>query len=136
MIPMRTACLLTLPFLLAGCSFLDQGDCTADFKMYHLEVRLPDGSPADSVRLTSTNERTGTTYGPCADPEQFGVGCGSDFEPGRYVVYTDGEAASSRGDDVTVQGERGDLAFEAGFRFAADECHVRKLSGPDTVTLR
>ena len=129
-------------FALAGCSLLwpgaeDEGvDCLAIFTEHRLDVLLPDGAPADSVSITATNRRTGTTYGPCDGGAEPGVGCSSVGAPGRYTVYTDGLQASERGDDVTVRGARGDLQFEAAFRFAQGICGVAKVAGPDSVTLR
>ena len=139
---MRLLVLLSL-LALAGCSLLwpgtdDDGDvyCLAIFNEYRLDVTLPDGTPADSVRLFATNERTGTTYGPCDGVVETGVGCADPYEPGRYTVYTDGLEASPGGDDVTVRGSRGDLAFEAAFRFSQGVCGIGKVAGPDSVTLR
>ena len=133
------ALLFALPLLLAGCSVFEGDEhpraCTDQYVSYTVDVRLPDGAPADSVSITAENERTGQVYGPCNGIIADGVGCG---ESGTYTVYTDAqESATSRaGDDVTVRGTRGDLAFEAAFRFRTDGCHVDKLAGPDTVTLR
>ena len=141
------ALFFALPLLLTGCSLLWPGSdddgghsvaCTLEFVTYAVDVRLPDGSPADSVTVITTNERTGVTYGQCLDPNEIGVGCAVDGEPGRYVVYTDGQVdqTSETGDDVTVRGWRGDLTFEAAFRFSGGACHVGKLAGPESVTLR
>ena len=136
---MRLAFLL-LP-LLAGCDIFDQGDCTDEFRIYDVAVLLPDGSPASEAEVTATNRRTGTTYGPCTDPQAPYVGCfgrgGSDST--RYVVYSDvySDETSRRGDDVTVTAEQGGLASEAAFRFRSGSCNsVQKRSGPDTLTLQ
>jgi hypothetical protein len=135
--------LVLLPLLaITGCSlFWSDGEeegvvCTREFVRHRLVVQLPDGSPAEGARVTATNERTGATYGPCDESEAGGVGCELRFEPGTYVVYTDGQRVSPLGDEVTVRGTRGDRSFEATFRFAAGQCHVEKRAGPDAVTLR
>ena len=135
--------LLLIPLLmLSGCSlFWSKGEeegvgCTREFVRHRLLVLLPDGSPAEGAQVVATNERTGATYGPCYENEDSGVGCELSFEPGTYVVYTDGQPVSPLGDQVTVRGTRGDFSFEADFRFVAGVCHVEKLAGPDTVTLR
>ena len=131
--------LVLLPLLaLAGCALFPPDDpdddvaCLTVEVQHDLAVLLPDGAPADSVEITATNERTGAVYGPCDGASA--VGCS--YTPGQYVVYSDGLGASPSGDDVTVRGTRGELAFEAAFRFARGVCHVQKVAGPDTVTLR
>jgi hypothetical protein len=145
---MRTLCLLPL-LALAGCSLFwpdnkDEGVvCTLAFVIHTVDVQLPDGTAAEDVQITSTNERTGRVYGPCDDVagDAFTdgeIGCALGYEPGRYVVYTDaqGGETSRAGDDVTVRGTLGELGFEEAFRFRRGACHVEKLAGPDTVTLR
>ena len=136
---MRTL-VLVLPLLLVGCSLFDSDEedavaCLTVEVQHELAVQLPDGTPAEGVRLTATNERTGATYGPC-DGAQTGVGCAASTQPGRYVIYTDGLDASRGSDDVTVRGIQGDLAFEAAFQFRQGACHVEKVAGPDSATLR
>ena len=132
---------LLFPLLLAGCSSASPADvtgCRAYFAIFTTDIQLPDGSPADSVRVTATNRRTGITYGPCDGSAALTIGCPFGDEPSHYIVYTDAQLdeTSERGDDVTVRGTLNARAFQADFRFRRDRCHVYQVAGPDTVTLR
>jgi hypothetical protein len=56
---------------------------------------------------------------------------------GRYTIFHDGFRKQMRGriEKIVVVGEKSDFGFIADFRIGVDECHVYKISGPDTVVL-
>jgi hypothetical protein len=136
----RWLALLTLSLLLvgllSGCDEQESFACTAEFVMYNVEVLMPDGEPADSVDVTVQEIATGQTYDVCAgisicnDPEDRRY-----RDPGEYLIFHDGLAASPLGSRVLVIGEKGELAFRAEYIFRQGRCHVQKVSGPERVVL-
>jgi hypothetical protein len=60
------------------------------------------------------------------------------FPAASATVFTDNQIGTvmQHGDSVFVVGTLGARTFRSGYRFGSDGCHVAKLAGPDTVTLR
>lgn len=115
-----------------GCSSPEStAVCTDIFQMYDVTALNPDGTPADSVNITVKNQKTGRPYDICSD-----ISC-SDGEDGTYLIMHDGLDAqlSSEGTAVLVEGVKGSLHFRADYIFRSGVCHVRKVAGPDTVSL-
>ena len=113
---------------LIGCG--DQatpGVCTALFAMIPLFVQTQAGGPASGLTISATILRTRQTF----TVAQSGIG-----GPGTYVVFDDNFVGRIRasGDSVRVNGSDGTLEFTQVFLFdAPGGCHVRKVSGADTV---
>ena len=106
--------------------------CTEEFRTYLVTVIDESGVPVSDVTITRTNLRTGMTF----EPTWLGMPV-----PGTYPVADDGllDEFSSEGDLVRVTGEKAGATFEAQYEFAVPDpcrCHVDKLAGPDTVTIR
>lgn len=110
-----------------------EGDCvcTREFRLYSLTVVDDQGDPVDGVTLEVVNLRTG---------EALTSGFLGLATPGTYWIVDDSmiDAFSVDGDSVRVTGTKDPLSFETGLRFATDACgcHVHKVAGPDTVTIR
>jgi hypothetical protein len=62
------------------------------------------------------------------------------YPPGQVTVFSDAFVADvdTAGDIVAVVGRGSDKTFHAVYQFASDTlgCHIRKVSGPDTVVAR
>lgn len=103
--------------------------CTEQFVMISLTVTESDGSPADSVQISVSSEVNDKEYS-CDD-----YLC-SEKETGTYVIMHDGllEKLSDE-ETVTVEGTKKGQQFREEFVFQQGECHVKKVAGPDTVTL-
>jgi hypothetical protein len=101
--------------------------CTALFAYITVAARDSGGSPVTGLTITDTVRRTGLA---------FTIQQSLSPAPGTYVVFDDNSLARIRsgGDSVRVAGTNGTMGFVADFLFdAPDGCHVRKVSGPDTV---
>jgi hypothetical protein len=101
--------------------------CTALFAYVTAAVRDSGGSPVTGLIITDTVRRTGLA---------FTVQQSLSPAPGTYVVFDDNSVTRIRsgGDSVRVAGTNGTAGFVADFLFdAPNGCHVRKVSGPDTV---
>lgn len=105
--------------------------CTAEFRVYGLTVVDEAGEPVNEVSLEVVNLRT--------DRRLVSLFLGMPT-PGTFWIVDDTMRDEFRvgGDSVRVTGTSGSLSFVTGFRFSVDECgcHVHKLAGPDTVTIR
>jgi hypothetical protein len=103
--------------------------CTASFAFVPLTVRDSSGNPVAGLSIADTVIRTQQGF---LVPQSFG------FAAGTYVVLDDGFRDHLRptGESVQVSGFNSATRFTATFTFdVPGGCHVRKLSGPDTVVV-
>lgn len=113
---------------LAGCTSEGAaGICTASFAFVPLTVRDASGNPVAGLSIADTVIRT---------QHGFLVSQSLGLPAGTYVILDDGLRNQIRasGEVVQVSGFNGGTRFSATFTFdAPGGCHVRKISGPDTV---
>jgi hypothetical protein len=103
--------------------------CTASFAFIPVTVRDSSGNPVTGLSIADTVIRTQQGF---LVPQSFGLASGT------YVVLDDGFRDHLRptGESVQVSGFNGATRFTATFTFdVPGGCHVRKLSGPDTVVV-
>ena len=128
---MRRASVVAL-FLLAGlvgsCNLPFVGDCTTLFASVQLVVLDSIGTPLAGLSITDTNLRTHQGFEISQSP----------YWSGSYDVFDDGDKSlvTSAGDAVKVTGAGSGGRFSSDFVFKAGDCHVSKVSGPDTVVAR
>lgn len=127
------------PLLLTACdSFRSVHDaCTLGFRAIRATVLNPEGEPADSVKITISFGNKAETFEPCT--EIYGENCDQEGYDGRYVIFHDGYMDKfDEGEWVTVlvEGIKEHTSFSQKFVFTHDGCHVKKVAGPDTITLR
>jgi len=105
--------------------------CTAVFTYISLAVVNPNGTPATDAVIYDTIPRTGVNFAMAQDSALVGTGT--------YDIFDDNRLSAIRhtGDSVLVTGVHAPKRFSAMFYIdAPDGCHVRKVAGPDTVTLQ
>lgn len=103
--------------------------CTASFAFIPVTVRDSSGNPVAGLSIADTVIRTQQGF---LVPQSFG------FAAGTYVVLDDGfrDRLRPTGESVQVSGFNGVTRFTATFTFdVPGGCHVRKLSGPDTIVV-
>lgn len=115
----------------SACSSPDSGlVCTASFAYLTAIAVDSTGAPVAGLLVSDSVLRTGKRF----DIGQLnGMGTA-----GTMVIWDDNHLTSVRqsGDSVRVTGSTTTRGFDATFEFGSDGCHVRKLSGPDTVVVR
>ena len=126
--------------LLAAATTVAAGDChvstngqpcTEEFRVVYVMVLDTLGAAAPDVATTHTVPRNGLVLAVPQDPVLTAAGV--------YVVLTDAHrtALLQSGDVVRLTGTKGPMAFTADFRFDVPQgCHIRKMAGPDTVSLQ
>jgi hypothetical protein len=128
----RLLALLTLP--LAGTAACDEQSpvvCTAVFVASTVTLLDHSGAPVSDAIVTSILTRTGETLAPISS---------SGTAAGAYIVVDDHSRGElrQRGDTVAVHASR-DAHTITSAEYVFDVpggCHIHKLSGPDTLTLR
>jgi hypothetical protein len=104
--------------------------CTLQFNSFSVTVVDAGGQPAEGVSILVRRVSDGSVL---TNTENFPLG------QGVYVILTDGniDDVSEDGTAVEVVGTLGDTGFRAEYVFDRDacQCHVNKVSGPDTVQL-
>jgi hypothetical protein len=122
--------LLLAAAVLSGCDSAVPTACTEVFVVVTVAVVDTLGAPVGDATVISTLARTGDTLYPTTLALLTG---------GTYVVVDDGSRGKLReaGDTVAVRAQRGTGSNRtATYVFdVPGGCHVRKLSGPDTLTL-
>ena len=104
--------------------------CTLEFRFFTVTVLDVAGQPAEGVSISVRRVSDGAvlTENSSLDPG-----------PGVYVILSDGniDDVSEDGTTVEVVGTLEDMGFMAEYVFGRDacQCHVNKISGPDTVQL-
>ena len=124
---MRWAAILTLGALL-GCNVPFMGDCTTLFAIVPLTVVDTSGAPVSTLSIVDTVSRTHQGFTNMQSPNPAGW----------YDVFDDGDRGFIRptGETIKVYGSQGATPkFSATFVVAAGDCHVTKVSGPDTVVV-
>jgi hypothetical protein len=116
----------------AGCAddSTPGGVCTASFATVPVTVVDGQGQPAAEASVTARLVRTGQTLVPTTLMLTV---------PGTYTLVDDGSTHLIRhsGDAVQASISKGSQSVTADYVFAvADGCHISKVAGPDTVTLR
>jgi len=112
----------------------DHSDLECDTSFRSVTFRVVDsiGTPQTGFAIVVTNQRTGEVY----DVRQ------PNHEPGVYSALDDSfrdevrNAFGEPGEPIHVNGIEGDREFDADFIIASGECHVRKISGPDSVIVQ
>lgn len=123
--------LLASVLALAACGDGDGARvCTASFAFITSVAVDGAGLPVSNLVVTDTVVRTGKGF----DVAQNGFFNAA----GVFVVFSDSYLADvhEAGDAVRVSGTSGGKGFSATYEFGSDGCHVRKVSGPDTVVVR
>lgn len=104
--------------------------CTENFAIQTVAVRDGAGALVTDATVLTTLVRTGARI----TPQTLAL-----MSPGNYVILDDGATAVLRraGDQARVTGTSARGAFSANYEFdVPGGCHIRKLSGPDTVVVR
>lgn len=134
-----TAIGILLALGLSGC--LDDTDgpsndclCTAVFVQVAISVVDSQDQPVSDLDLEVTFVRTGEVL----DPDLLG----SDPISGRYAIFNDSFLNriawqnQGRGEELRVVGRSSEGGFSQTYRVGVTDecrCHVRKVSGPDSV---
>jgi hypothetical protein len=103
------------------------GICTASFAFVPVTVRDSSDNPVTGLSIVDTVIRTQHNF---VVPQSLGLPAGT------YVILDDSFRSQIRlsGESVQVSGFNGATGFTATFTFdAPGGCHVRKVSGPDSV---
>jgi hypothetical protein len=101
--------------------------CTASFAFVPVIVQDSSGNPLTGLSIANTVIRTQQSF---LVPQSLGLPAGI------YVILDDGfrNQIGNSGESVQVSGFNGATRFTATFTFDVPSgCHVRKLSGPDTI---
>ncbi len=123
-------------FLLAGVASCIGSDpalpclCTLEFRFFTVTVMDATGQPAEGVTISVRRVSDGAV---------LTVNSSLDQGPGVYVILTDNniDDVNEAGTTIEVVGTLGGMGFTAEYVFDRDacQCHVNKISGPDTVQL-
>lgn len=113
---------------LIGCD-TDPSVCTPSFETITATIVDGNGQIVTVVSVRDTVVRTGRILDVQQEPGAF--------DPGTAIIFTDALIAVIRrgGDDVTTVVTADGLIGSGEYRFGSDGCHVRKLSGPDTLVV-
>ncbi|MDZ7773265.1 MAG: hypothetical protein U5K31_11095 [Balneolaceae bacterium] len=135
----RLIAMLTL--LLAGLLFqscLESHSppvCTLQFEVHQVTVLNAEGEAADSVQIQITNQENGESFRPC---ERESYDCPVEGFEGRYTIIHDGyfeHSEEGKEFNLRVTGQKDEMSFQADYTFRNDGCHIRKVAGPDSVSL-
>jgi len=116
--------------MVASCGSDGGGQaCTDLFAFITATAINGSGQPVSNLAIRDSVIRTATGF----DIGQEGIL----NTAGTIVVFSDNYLANVResGDPVQVSGTGAGQVFAAGYQFGTDGCHVRKISGPDTVVV-
>lgn len=104
--------------------------CTASFAFITAVAVDGAGQPVSNLLVTDTVVRTGKGF----DVLQNGFLNAA----GVFVLFSDNQIGEVResGDAVRVSGTNGSKSFSTLYQFGSDGCHVKKISGPDTVVVQ
>lgn len=111
--------------------------CTMEFRTYSVRVESPRSTPVSDVRL-DVRRADGTSLVCSAEGQ---TGCVNVREyaapesPNHFTIMTDGVPIARGGENITVNATANGRTVAGIFRFEHDGCHVRKVSGPDVLTL-
>ncbi|MBE2185290.1 MAG: hypothetical protein IAE99_00775 [Rhodothermales bacterium] len=111
--------------------------CTMEYRSYAVRVQTASGQPVTDARL-AIRRSDGTDLACTADGQQGCVAPRGDRPSSAlstYTVMTDGIPISRSGENITVTATSDGKSVVSVFRFQNDGCHVRKVSGPDVLTL-
>lgn len=146
----RASVALLMPLLLgaSGCRSTATPDetptgpgdraCTMEFRTYGVTLLGASGQPVTDARV-EMRRANGTSIlcrfdsdRDCLRPGDVrGYGA-----PGTYTIMTDGVPVNTAGETFTANLTADGRTAVGTYRFSHDGCHVRKLSGPDTLSLR
>lgn len=131
MILRNIAWLLAGLLLLSACSSSDDLACTTEYIHYTIFAVDPNGVPVEGMDVTVLNADTEEELLLPSKEEDF-------FMPGEYLIMEDSFRKDFENQVVPIvaRGSKGEQEFEAWFFFNADECHVLKVTGPDTVNVQ
>jgi hypothetical protein len=128
-------CLLIATFLeiitFPGCMIFGPDSCICTMEYESVVVHIQDGAhnPIDSLVTTSTIKRTGKTL----KYKQYPPGHGN------YVVLEDDATKDVDifGETINFHAQNSNYTIDRQFLFDTDNCrcHIRKVSGPDTITV-
>ena len=123
-------------FLAAGATSCAGSDpsqpcfCTLEFRSFTVTVTDATGQPTEGVSISVRRVSDGALLTGNSSLDQ---------SAGVYVILSDSniDDVSEAGTTVEVVGTLGSMGFTAEYVFSRDECqcHVSKISGPDTVQL-
>jgi hypothetical protein len=101
--------------------------------MLNLTVFDDEGLAADSVNILVYSKGSNTIY----DLTEMNNPENPMTQRGEYTIFHDGFLKQVHGkiERLVVEGQKGLFSFMTEFNVGGNECHVYKMSGPDTVTL-
>jgi hypothetical protein len=101
--------------------------------MLNFTVFDNEGLAADSVNILVYSKGGNTIY----DLTEMNNPENPMTQRGEYTIFHDGFLKQVQGkiEKLVVEGEKGTFSFMTEFEVSANECHVYKVSGPDTVSL-
>lgn len=108
-----------------------------EFRSYAVRVQTASGQPVTDARL-AIRRSDGSDLACTADSQEGCIAPRGDAPGGSlssYTIMTDGVPVSRSGENITVTASSGGQSVASVFRFQHDGCHVRKVSGPDVLTL-
>lgn len=123
--------------LTAGCTSSVEAPCSLEFRSFNVTVLTPEGERADAVDISVIIGDSSESLDPCT--EVYNDSCSLEGDNGLYVIFHDGfkeQIAKGKNVLVTVRGVRGETSFSQEYIFTNDGCHIRKVEGPDTITLQ
>jgi hypothetical protein len=132
---MRALGIVAAAWAALGCD-TGGGACTEDLRAVFVTGIDSVGAPVANAAVSHVLPRTLTPVTIAQDPAQAALG--------RYVAFSDAALAQldsttfqAGGEVVRMTGIAGPTSFVADFVFAVpDGCHVRRVSGPDTVVFQ
>ena len=101
--------------------------------MINIAVIDENGLGVDSVTILVYKLSDQSIY----DVSEYNEPGGSLNQRGEYTIFHDGylQEVQRKLEVIVVQGERDTLKFMQEFVVTGDDCHVFKITGPDTVLL-
>ena len=126
--------LIAMILCLLSCNrATDHVICTTEHAMINVTVINEEGFGPDSITILVYNKEDNTIY----DSSDFNDFSNLLTQRGEYTIFHDAYLREARGKifRIVVEGEKGNLGFTSEFAVSGDECHVYKLTGPDTVVL-
>lgn len=139
---MKTFRLILMPLILSwalgACEPMNMETvCTEVFKTSKLTVLSEEnGQPVDSLAITVTDKSSGAIYELCSEEAADLCPAGTpELDGGQYLIFHDGfkDRVNMQGETIIVEGQKEGIYFRQEYTFGSDDCHIRKIAGPDTI---
>jgi hypothetical protein len=107
--------------------------CTTEHVMINITVTDENGMCVDSVIIKVSKKSDNTFY----DLSGYNEPGGLMTQQGLYTIFHDGYLREVQGkiERIVVSGEKDTLNFLSEIDVSGDDCHVLKITGPDTVLI-